>query len=271
MSQEQKARLDFSAGKEIYRQILWLENAICKELENLRLAASELEFLEEELREFLDYYYHEVGALFARLHRLDAQLTNTTAPQQPQHHTRQKAVHSGLTISRKTKGLRMPVGSRHAVRKHIRDQEIKRLYRKLAKAFHPDTTPLEERAKHYFYTLTDAYRRGSLNMLLRLEQRYAEMHQEPTRSPVEKLERLERRHDNILREKDRLLQKKHQLTQQSTYRLMQRAFLSQEQGWDLIAMIKSRVEGEIEEKEKRLYKDKREDSSPSSQAADAAA
>lgn len=184
---------------EIQQQIGWLMRELGRELVHLRTLKSQLAEDEKRLNQFMHRYMEQVGdcVVAARSSRHAAFLWNdcTDGPQAASE---------------------VEAASPYA------EKSIQRLYRRLAKIFHPDKKQEGAASSRYFHMLQEAYEKGDVHTLVRLEVLAAEGCLLFAETDVQRLERLEQRYQSVLNEKDRLLVKHHAIKISSEWELMVR-------------------------------------------------
>ncbi|MBY0355350.1 MAG: J domain-containing protein [Rickettsiales bacterium] len=178
--------------------------------------------MQASLREFLADYYVKVGPLLYTLDSLRAQQQRTRRPD---------STHEANLLSdecRLNKG-----GS-------ALSSEMKRLYRELAKTYHPDghIGPSEEMMR----VINHAYAQKNLASLWKLSLGLRE----------QTTEDLQRRLENIRQSLQSIQESVHALEQSAEYQLMQRVFYARLSGRDLIRRIVEDLAQDIAREEQRL-------------------
>lgn len=185
------------------------------ELENISLKLKEAR---RSLAEFLDDYLQRVGPLIEQLRVLEKQ----------RDHLRSFAAPAAPVTSA------IPVGQDSFQR------ELKRLYRDLAKACHPDQAGSDG---SYMQVVNHAYQQRNLASLWKLALQLL---------PSSETQTAERRLQDIRRAKQTALASLEVLEQSSDYKLMQRAFLERLRGRDLVYHIERDLEKQLRQEERRL-------------------
>lgn len=214
-----------SIPEEIMTHTAWLEQVTAETLASVAILETEIAAIERGLHRFLESYYGEVGHYVKDLRRVRRGLTRAT-------HGEMAAVdeenEAGPQIRQRA----------------IKEEKARQLYRKLAKLCHPDTSQLP-RAGDIFAQASIAYRKGDLCSLILLEQSLMEQTQYAGENPVQKLERMEAKYHLAVREKNKLLSKKHRLKFSAAYQLWQRVCREEARGRDLVGEIKRTILREL--------------------------
>lgn len=184
-----------------------LAESLARELQELEDASLRLKDMQQGLQEFLADYYTRVGPLLERLSEL-----------QP------PAEEDGFPGTKPAPGAPVqdaPFSYR---------SELKRLYRELAKACHPDTASGREAspAADYMQVINHAYRHENLASLWKLSL---------TLLPQSETSELTRRLREITQAREVMQASIRALEESREYQLMQKAFLARLRGQDLIFRI----------------------------------
>lgn len=252
---------------EINQQIAWLEGAIAEELGNLRILSSELKYLEKELNNFLTDYYAQVGHLFEELRQIDLIIKSIEknkrtefrlSPQVVVANDHQKQGGFGENDEEQEDDLfgeeaAEEIYSAPDIEHKAVEDELRRIYRKLAKICHPDMFPNDPYAKEIFAIIGSSYKNRDLATLIKIEQTFIDKKKNMAENSIEKLERLEKQYDSLLKESDSTKLRKHHLINSSGYKLRQKVLWHKMCGEDLIATTKNRVSSQIAEKREYLY------------------
>jgi hypothetical protein len=185
------------------------------ELENISLKLKEARL---SLAEFLGDYLQRVGPLIEQLRELEKQrdrLRSFAAP--PPEAT-----------------ASIPTGQDGF------QKELKRLYRDLAKACHPDQAGFDG---SYMQVVNHAYQQRNLASLWKLALKIL---------PSREAETLEHRLQDIKRAKQAAATSLEALEQSPDYQLMQRVFVERLRGRDLVYHIERDLENQLRQTERRL-------------------
>ncbi len=135
-------------------------------------------------------------------------------------------------------------------------RELKRLYRELAKRFHPDLADSEEervRRNRIMAEVNDAYEREDFSALQGMLERYewveAEARANTWQAKIEALENESRRLDNLQAELERQME---EIENSSAFELWENARRATEQGYDLFDALCKGLEKEIEDRLEEL-------------------
>lgn len=182
-----------------------IRNLLASVLREVAVAARELRYLEQEVTEFNEYYYAEIGPVFETLQRLKNPATNAddTVPEAPKN-----------TL----KGM------------------SRRIYRRLAKSCHPDVGGAGQ--GDFFVQVVDAYKQQDIYALMLLEQRWQSWQEAAPKTPFEEMRQLETWLDNAAAARDYLQNKKEALKESPSYQLRQKIFWAKLAGRDLMAEIR---------------------------------
>ena len=219
----QKHQAQPSAGG--YWHVRITETVAALELESRRMLQ-----LEAQLGDFAERYYAAVGATMARLEALEEQLE-------------QRSPRAASAL---------PEMLAQCEANQERQTELKVRYRSLAKELHPDTAPVEAHSdvSAQMQALTDAYRRGDLAAMLKLEaQLYLNRLAVAATTNPSALEMALR---DVVRATDTYAAGYRQLLNSPLNELMLRAMAAQREGWDWTDAVLKKIERSIEEKEQLL-------------------
>ncbi len=257
---------------EIKLHISLLEEKIGKELGNLRIITADFKAMKREIDKFLDMYYEQVGVLFEELQEVEKILSRIGRKKTQgfgfEEH-KEEARYSGniSNIPRKPSGNSDNVSdtprrnladmkSGAAFRSHSNESvvegEIKRIYRRLAKVCHPDKFPDDPNAQEIFSLITDAYESRDLGVLVKMEQVFASKQRFSNEHPVERIERLEKQYDSILKEQDEIKKRKHKLLISQDYKLWEEVRWQRMCGRDMVAGIRENVAQKLADKREVL-------------------
>jgi len=134
-------------------------------------------------------------------------------------------------------------------------QELRTLYRKLAKKFHPDFAKDDKQRKEYqkrMAEINEAYKVGDLETLkkyMRQAEREEKMAKE---TPKEKLERLKEDYETILGIIAKLREELSALKASETYKLKEKVDQAKKEGRDLLEQLAADIRKDIAENREKL-------------------
>ncbi len=135
-------------------------------------------------------------------------------------------------------------------------QELKRLYRELAKRFHPDLAETEEERQEnsdLMAEINEAYARKDLDKLKEIAEREGErLRSVPGETQAEKLARLIRESHRLDSVIQRLQGDLEELKRSPTWEMMQRVAKARENGEDILAGLARGLEQQIRRKREEL-------------------
>ena len=193
-------------------------DVIARELQELEDASLRLKDMQQSLQEFLADYYARVGPLLERLETL----------QDPSASEHDALPEEDATFGESDTALAFSYRA-----------EVKRLYRQLAKACHPDRA--EGGAAAYMQVVNHAYRHQNLASLWRLSMKL--LPEQPAQLEV-------RRHA-IAEARTSLMESIRVLEESREYQLMQKVFLARLRGQDLIFRIEQDLGQRVDHAERR--------------------
>jgi hypothetical protein len=129
-----------------------------------------------------------------------------------------------------------------------KEGEVRHLYRRLAKMFHPDMTNNDECAADMFRELSESYKKNDLQTMVMIEQTFFGEFDGGNESMVQKLERLEKKLDKMLNDLDKAKLSRFEIQNSEEYKLQQRVKWSSMCGDDLIGSIKDKIQRELNAK-----------------------
>lgn len=228
MTSEYSKSTDFSSNKDdVNAEIRRLSECIAETQVAIRSSQIKLDGLEQKLAVFLERYYQEVGGLFEQWRRLNGTMAqacsaNNNEPEIP------AVTHSKAPVSHE-KGL-------------------KTLYRKLAKAHHPDKSGADKLFKH----INLAFKEKNLSELIRLEQDLMDAEDFANETPVQKLLRLSDKYDATMQELGTLQHHIHALENSEAYMLRHRVISATIRGHSVVDEIKDELQYKIALRRKEL-------------------
>lgn len=209
---------------ELQNQVVWLKGKIGDSLMDLTEAQQNLRDIETQLSSFLEQYYQQVGGVFEQIFALERQVTGNA-------YVAEDDVEMDQSDS-------FAVAGKEAFSK----DQIKRIYRKLARLLHPDSHAAHPQAQAYFPALHASYKEENMGLLLRIQHLLEEQQEDPNRNIIEELEHLEKRHDDVQASLDDTKLKIHALQHSKAYQFMRRVEWEKMCGMDVIARIKTQAE-----------------------------
>ncbi len=221
---------------EITNQILFLENEIGSLMGELRILSEELKVIESDLEEFSTEYNKEIAPICEELLIINSIIKHTDSnPNESQtFETNDDDMNFYYVSDCEEKVLK---------------NELKHIYRRLAKKLHPDMQKgMEHISDRLFKELTHSYMNNDIAGLMRIEEEFFESKKYSGESQIQKLERLEKRHDKLKNDIDKLKIKHNTIRNSQTYKLQQRVKWHKMCGQNLIQTIKERVKKDLDTK-----------------------
>lgn len=195
----------------------------------LEAVQSHVQFLEEEVAQFLDDYYAQVGAAFEQLTALQAECA---------------AVQRGCfdVPSAPVSPASSPMPARD-------DITTKQLFRNMARECHPDRA---EGNADLMQTLNAAYAQQNLPEMWQVKWELERQKQGGQLSHRQRLELLQAQQAHMQETLAALEQREHDIKASEAFALMQHARLMECCGQDFIAMVKGRVQQQTEQAKRDL-------------------
>ena len=134
-------------------------------------------------------------------------------------------------------------------------QELKRIYRRLALKFHPDKAKDDKQIRKFqkiFAAIAEAYRKGDLETLKKYMKQAEREEKIARETPEEKLARLKQEYENLLRIIDKLQTELEELKSDETYKLKEKVDQAKKDGKDLLKKLAADIKQEIAENKSRL-------------------
>ncbi|MCP5362117.1 MAG: J domain-containing protein [Hyphomicrobiales bacterium] len=216
-----------------------LEHRIVKAGARLRSETQSYDQLKQQVDDCMAGYLGNIGRLYDELQILSR--LSKTGGVKPE-----ALVQPAAQPSRTTPTARVP---------SLYEEELKTVYRRLAKLYHPDVSVSRETAGLYFERLNAVYKAGDLQALLDMEEEYLSEQAKGISGSVQKLERLEQKYEAVQQAIDNVVRKSHTLRQSPEYRLYQELQLQQEGGQQLMSKVRRRLVSRIESKKEALKKE----------------
>ena len=213
--------------------------------------------LRAELGAFERRYLHFVGARYAELDELKAQIAERLATEQPDNDRAQQAAREARTRADETKST---AGDRAETEPSAFEAspEMKRLYRTVAKRIHPDlTSDREDRAKRQqlMSEANEAYERGDEMRLARILTEYEHSPEAVQgEGPGAELVRVIRRISQMRSRLAEMEAELQDLLRSDLFQLKSRLDEAQQFGRDVLQEMVAKVDEQIEQARERLAK-----------------
>lgn len=234
--------------KTIHQQLMALENRSNTTLHALDAACEDLRALEGELERFLSNYYGRVGGYFEQLQKIEQELEafRATYMWSPAQAVLENAKQFNEVTSKE-------------LSKQL-DDEMKQLYRSMAKEYHPDA-PRGEQAvaqmkEDVIKTINNAYARRNIGELWKIKWEMERAAAQTKTQAHEKMVQLERHCEKMQQSLHEVQRRRKKLEQSPAYALMQRAFQLRLCGQDFIEIVTSNVMSQIEARRRELVNTK---------------
>lgn len=215
--------VSLSAGLPDYdrsQEIAHLQAMVAQGLKVLNTAYGQMEKVEQELQGFLQHYYAEVGPFFEQLEQLNGEIA--TYDRQIRQASRKRARVLGSAKTPEPGALQEAFPPVPAdMSKDEIDAEIKAVYRKLAKLYHPDVAEDMPYSRKVIQLLNQAYSKKNLWAMRELEHSLVE-HAGRQDAPEQKLSRLRERFDAIAESVVRVAERRKRLERSEAWQLKQR-------------------------------------------------
>ena len=227
--------------KEKQRRLAELE----AELEQREL---DLMNLQIELRGFESLYLGKVGRYYAELYAIQARIAALLARQNPQDSTAQKQAEEAQAHAEETEREANENQAKMDKPEVIPSGDLKKLYRTIARKYHPDFNPGDARAEAKFKEVQAAYEAGDearLREMLRESEGDAES--APSEGIAAKLRRLLLKITQMEERIQKTINEITVLKKSSTYTLREKAKRAEQEGRDLFAEMISEIQREITE------------------------
>ncbi|MCX6378053.1 MAG: DnaJ domain-containing protein [Armatimonadetes bacterium] len=197
--------------------------------------------LQIELRGFESLYLGKVGRYYAELYAIQARIAALLARQNPQDSTVQKQAEEAQAHAEETEREANENQAKMDKPEVIPSGDLKKLYRTLARKYHPDFNPGDAKAEAKFKEVLAAYEAGDearLREMLRESEGDAES--APSEGIAAKLRRLLLKITQVEERIQKTINEITVLKKSSTYTLRERAKRAGQEGRDVFA---ERVEG----------------------------
>ncbi|MBN66150.1 MAG: hypothetical protein CMM94_01085 [Rickettsiales bacterium] len=208
-------------------QLSWLNRKTQRAVNELEQAAGELHSLEAELDNFLLDYYDKVGSYIEQLHELEEELSVYVQ--------REEALcENGWQLS-------LDVAERKAS-----SGDLKKLYRELARRYHPDCQPNQRPEQaDIIKQINNAYARKDIAALWRIKLQSDQQIEDERSALMTQLECAQHALKDIEARRARL-------EKSPAYALMRRSFEARLCGRDLVQTVVNSVSAQIEETRRKL-------------------
>jgi hypothetical protein len=206
---------------EIQEQIHYLRTVLSQVRAEVSLLSANYAVKSHELQQFLaEYFSHLKRAGFGEVE---------TLPPLPKAED---------TLANVSPAILQAYHKSREIEEVILNKEVRKHYRNLVKALHPDVAEKEESA--LFHSLSEAHQAKDLEQLMLLEEHVLKK-KGNTETPVQCLERLERQYQAALEKKDHLLLSEHRMVNSKAWQLMVRSKIAQSQGIDVYGFINDSI------------------------------
>jgi predicted nucleic acid-binding protein len=223
-----------------------------------QLAERELELatLAAELGAFERRYLRIVGLRYAQLDKLEAEIAEFFAKQKPSDREAQKRAEQAHTQARESAEATGEAETFEGAEEFAPSESLKRLYREIARRFHPDLTddPEEKKRRHRIMAeATNAYERGDE---ARLREILAELETSPEavtgEGPGAELVRVIRKIAQVQRRLRAIAEEIKRLTESELYELKAKVEEAAAESRDLLAEMAERLDRQINDATQRL-------------------
>jgi len=230
------------------------------ELETLQeqLAQAELDLatLQVELRDFERRYLSIVGVKYAELDEIEATIAERLAAQAPHDRGAHEVAQDARTKAEESARTAGDVRSSEAIQKPSPSPELKRVYREVAKAAHPDLADDEadrKRREDLMARANRAYKEGSLDELQAI---FEEAEHSPEsvkgRDPASRLVRVIRQISLVEKRLGNIREEIAALECSDLHELRETVLEADGAGRDLLQEMASHLDGEIASARERL-------------------
>ena len=224
--------------------------------EQLGQAELDLATLEVELRDFERRYLSVVGVKYAELDEIEAITAERLAAQAPHDRSADEIAREARTKAEESARTAGDVRSSEEIQKPTPSPELKRLYREVAKAAHPDLADDEndrKRREALMARANRAYKEGSLS---ELQEIFEEAEHSPEsvkgKDPASRLVRLIRQISLVEKRLASIKEGIAALVQSDLYKLREMVLEANGAGRDLLQEMASHLDEEIASARERL-------------------
>jgi len=258
--------LDQDLYQEMRTQLRWLEEQVSREEAELRVAAGELEAMKTNHNRFMQYYTESVGKLvqeLALVEELISEQMGEGAAAALDNEELSEDEREDRAVLQLLEEQEVQASTQEEINGFgAREEEVRRLYRELAKRMHPDVNRWDMDAGDRFAQLQVAYQQRDLATILRLERLFNNAAEEqlkkqsslvgitiessePQQDVLFRLEKLEKEYDGLRQKHDRVKKDKHDMLNSSSYNLYARVKWSRMCGEDLVESIRLNLERKL--------------------------
>lgn len=262
---------------EVEREILVWEKRISEKEEEASELSLQIQDIRIAMNLFLGEYYSRVGVLYVELDKLKLRIKeyeHRIAAAQGRKLTPEKSENIETEVAAKFSHERRKVDDldkeasesaeeydtylkQEETKPHDEDfqQELKRLYRRLALKFHPDKATDEEQALKFqkiFAAIADAYKKGDIETLRKYMKQAEREERIAKETPEEKLARLKNEYERLLSIIARLQAELEELKSDETYKLKEKVETAKEDDRDLLQKLAHDIKEEIAENQGKL-------------------
>ena len=226
------------------KELMALKHRSKKALNALDAACDSLQKLESQMEVFLTDYYDQVGAYVEELERLEDELNKV----KQQHPTTSTVIESLVqqvhdTVLRREFSKEM-------------EQEMKSLYRSMAKEYHPDMAAgkaaIAQMKRDVFQTIQEAYARRNIGELWRLKWELEQRNALDETEPEHRVNKLQAHCSKMQQALEEVETRRAMLERSPACALMRRALHYQLSGRDFIEIVLSNIQQRIADKRREL-------------------
>ena len=217
----------------------------------------ELQSTKYEMKEFELNYMQTVGFCFARLDKIKAQIVEILSRLSPDdNNLKEEFQHAQATANESAQAVGDAQEELKTHRKISHGEDIKAIYRDLAKKFHPDLAIDDDdrqRRTKYMSEINEAYQNGDEERLKRIMQEFEESPDSVTgKGAGAELVRVIRKISQVQKRLNDIKTELEKIKQTEIFKLKQSFEKAQLSGRNLLGEMVKQIEEMIEREEKRL-------------------